>query len=130
MGGFAERVTETQKKGRERLKKKIFFPFRPPSLISTIYFEIVSGLQKSYKNSIKNSKMPFTQIPPILIFLSHLLPPVSHMYIFFLHHLMTHCKLMASKKYLHIFPKNNTSFIDTYTRLNKIRKLTVIYCIT
>jgi len=62
VGGFAERVTETQKKGRERLKKKIFFPFRPPSLISTIYFEIVSGLQKSYKNSIKNSKMPFTQI--------------------------------------------------------------------
>lgn len=43
---------------------------------------------------------------------------------------MTDCKLMPSKKYLHVFPENKTSFIDTYARLNKIRKLTVIYCIT
>ena len=128
--GLQRESQRYRRKGERGWKRRYFFLSTPPSLISTIYFEIVSGLQKSYKNSIKNSKMPFTQIPPILTFLSHLLPPVSHMYIFFLHHLMTHCKLMASKKYLHIFPKNNTSFIDTYTRLNKIRKLTVIYCIT
>lgn len=52
------------------------------------------------------------------------------MYIFSLHHLMTDCKLILSRKYLHVFPENKTSFIDTYARLNKIRKLAVIYCIT
>ena len=74
--------------------------------------------------------MPFTQIPPNINVFITFASPLSHMYIFFLHHLMTHCKLMASKKYLHVFSKNKTSFIDTYTRLNKIRKLTEIYCIT
>jgi len=57
VGGFAERVTETQKKGRERLKKKIFFPFRPPSLISTNYFEIVSVCNVSSDGAGKNIHM-------------------------------------------------------------------------
>lgn len=48
-----------KKGGTEGERHFFFFPVTS----STIYFEMVSGLQKICKSSVKNSSILFTQIP-------------------------------------------------------------------